>query len=289
MSNLGLILVPVDYSACADDALRLAGGFARAFQARFLVLHLLPWRVEGFLQSPPLDWIATEKPRLAEHVRAVLERGATPPVFEIAVEWGSPHADLVPFAIDRKADMIVMGTHGRTGITHVLLGSVAEKTVRLAPCPVVTVREGAAADRALDRLAAEPPHRLDVRPGEVDHLVVRTPVTVTPTDLLSTAHDRMVEHRIRHLGVVEGDRLVGILSDRDIVAHLGHLQHTRVNAAMTPNPTTIAPDVAIETAARLMIEQGVRALPVVDGERIVGVLSATDILEEYVRAARRAA
>ena len=56
---------------------------------------------------------------------------------------------------------------------------------------------------------------------------------------------------------------------------------------MTPDPITVASDVTVDAAARLMIERNVRALPVVDGDRVIGIISATDILEDYVRASRR--
>ena len=58
----------------------------------------------------------------------------------VEIAAGHPAEAIVRVAQERKADLIVMGTHGRTGLQHVLLGSVAEKVVRLAPCPVLTVR-----------------------------------------------------------------------------------------------------------------------------------------------------
>jgi nucleotide-binding universal stress UspA family protein/CBS domain-containing protein len=294
MSTIGRILVPTDYSACADDALRVAARLARALQARLIVLHLLPSALDMLAEFPLMpmaDDVSHEREttRLQAHVETVLAPEGALPQYEAIAEWGLPSVDLVPCAIEHCADLIVMGTHGRTGLRHVVLGSVAEKTVRLAPCPVLTVRAGTAADRALDRITPAPAHEPVVRRHLVDRLVARPPVTVDPGDLLSTARDRMMRERIRHLVVVDRGRVVGMLSDRDVAAHLGHLEHTRVNAAMSPNPTTIGPDVPVETAARLMIDRRVRALPVVDGAHIVGMVSATDILEEYIRAARRAA
>lgn len=120
-------------------------------------------------------------------------------------------------------------------------------------------------------------------------MMTRHPVTVTPDDVLRVARDRMVEAAVRHLPVVEGERLVGIVSDRDLPAHIGYLEHTRVSAAMTQDPVTVASNVRVEAAAHVMIERHVRALPVVDGERLIGIISVSDILEDYIRAARRAA
>lgn len=294
MSAFSRILVPIDYSPCADDALRMAAGLARTFQARLIVLHLLPSALDMLAEFPlvplPDEYeMAREASRLKTHVDAVLAPEDRPTQCETVAHWGLPNLDLAPYAVECAADLIVMGTHGRTGLKHVLLGSVAEKTVRLAPCPVLTVCAGAAADRSLGRQTADTAHKPVVRRHVVDRLVGRIPVTVEAGDLLSTARQRMVSERIRHLAVVEDGSLVGILSDRDLAAHVGHLGQTRVNAVMTAHPTTIAPDAPVEDAARLMIERRVRALPVVDGARIVGMLSTTDILEEYVRAARHAA
>ncbi len=287
MANFARILVPMDYSECSDEALRLAAGLARAFKSRLLVLHLLPIQLAGLFgdfPAPAADAmrLATETEHLQAHVGAMLGSDGTPRGLELEVVWGSPHLDVVPYAIERGVDLIVLGTHGRTGIKHALLGSVAERTIRSAPCPVLTVRAGALG--AVD--APAPPRKRPSRVGEVTHMMTRLPVTVTPNDVLSVARERMASAEVRHLPVVDGNRLVGILSDRDLPAHVGHLERTRVNAAMTPNPVTVASDAPVADAARLMIERKVRALPVVDGERVTGIISATDILEDYVRAAR---
>ena len=290
MRQIKQILVPFDYSPCAEDALRLAGTLARGTGARLLVLHLLPLPMYSYadlIVSLDRDWIASETTRLRSHVEGVLAVDGQPPAFEAEVQWGSAHLDIVQFAAERRSDLIVMGTHGRTGLKHVLLGSVAERTVRLAPCPVLTVRGGVHARTGVDASAVGAPA---VRRGPVDRLAAPSPITVLPSDLLSTARDRMACEHVRHVAVVEGDgHLVGILSDRDLMRHVGHFDHTKVDAVMTKHPRTIAPDAATDTAARLMVDQRIRALPVVDGERLVGMLTATDILEDYVRAARRAA
>jgi nucleotide-binding universal stress UspA family protein len=295
MRTLEQILVPVDYSDTSDGALVMASELARAFHGRLLILHLLPFDVYGATELPMvLPGQATvgdefrleeENARLERHARKVLEASGRPaPAFEVAVDWGSPYHQIVEYAIERRVDLIVMGTHGRRGIRHALLGSVAEKTVRLAPCPVLTVRPHAAESLTLPEARAD--RREPHASGGVGRLMCKAPVTVGPDDMLSDAHARMVHAGVRHLPVVEGTRLVGILSDRDLPAHVGQLARTRVHVAMTPNPATVAPDVSVEIAARLMLDRGVRALPVVEGERVIGVLSASDILEDYVRAAR---
>ena len=282
------VLVPIDYSEPSNAALQMAARLVHAFQGRLLVLHLMPLEIFGLVDRPFFgdgQHLAEESERLRRHVREVLADVDPLPAFEAEATWGSPYLQIVQMAIDRRVDLIVMGTHGRTGLKHVLLGSVAEKTVRLAPCPVLTVRAapGRAADAASARRDGE---ERPTRPVTVGTMMHASPLAIEPDATLATAHTRMTEGGVRHLPVVEGGKLVGILSERDLPAHAGRFELTSVRQAMTPDPISVSREVSVEAAACLMLERRVRALPVVDGERIVGMLSETDILEDYVRAAR---
>ncbi len=121
-------------------ALRLAAELGRAFDGRLLIVHILPIEMPSmFVEFPTPASDATlidiARDRFARHVAEVLGEGP-PPAYEVEVRWGIARLDIVPYAIERRADVIVIGTHGRTGITHVLLGSVAERVVRTAACPV---------------------------------------------------------------------------------------------------------------------------------------------------------
>jgi nucleotide-binding universal stress UspA family protein/CBS domain-containing protein len=294
MTTFTNILVPLDYEAPADAALRVAGDLARAAKGRLLVTHALPLPIYTMTEYPiaPVDgaWIHEETERLQKHVRAVLERDGEVPAFEVDVRVDTAVLRILQLAAERRVDVIVMGTHGRSGLKHLLLGSVASKVARLAPCPVLTVP--ARRQQHVGSLAAEA-HAARTHaptttpgPGEVGELMRSTPITIGPDAMLEEARAKMAQHRIRHLPVVEHGKLVGILSSVDIGPHVGQLGRTKVNAAMTSDPTTVGTGVDAATAARLMLERRVRALPVVDGERVVGVISASDILEEYARAAR---
>jgi len=295
MTTFAHILVPIDYEAPADAALRVAGRLARAAKGRLLVAHTLPLPVYTTTEFPisPIDgqWIAEESERLRAHARTVLEADGEVPAFEVDVVVDTTVLRIIQLAAERRVDLIVMGTHGRTGFKHLLLGSVTEKVVRLAPCPVLTVRAGRAPH--LGMLAAEA-HGAKAKasarvagPGEVGDLMRRSPVTIGPDAMLEEARLLMARHRIRHLPVVDDGKLVGMLSPSDIGPHVGQLGRTKVNAAMTADPVSVGTGVDAATAANLMLERGVRALPVVEGETVVGVLSASDIVEEYARAARR--
>lgn len=282
------ILVPFDYSAPAEAALIFAADLARTYRSRLLIVHFIEIEVHTLGDYPIIkgDPITEETERLRKHVQRVLEDAGESPAHEVEVAWGSPFLRIVETAIEHKADLIIMGTHGRSGIKHILLGSVAERTVRLAPCPVLIVRGpvGLPDEALVD--AGPSAVSSGTRHGEVGGMMSQSPVTIDPNDSLEAARDRMATAKIRHLPVVEAGRLVGILSDIDLPAYRSQFAHTRVHVAMTPDPITIAPDATVDSAARLMLERRVRALPVVKDEQLIGILSATDILEDYVRVSR---
>ena len=120
--------------------------------------------------------------------------------------------------------------------------------------------------------------------------------TVTPETTLAEALRLTGQRGIRHLPVLDGDRLVGILSDRDLKrtmassapeleAHeLTLPRRLRVEDAMTRTVITIGPAFPIETAASLMVREKIGALPVTDGDRLIGLVTETDVLRLFVRA-----
>jgi len=285
------ILVPVDYSDPSDAAVHAAARLARAAQGRLLVAHMLP-PVYTMAEFPILpvdaDWIAEERIRLETHVRELLESDGNVPSFGVEVMVDTPFLGIVRLAAERKVDLIVLGTHGRSGLKRLALGSVAERVVRFAPCPVLTVHGPVAVRRATGATpAAEPARPTIVRPGEVGELMYRSPITIEASATLAQARGLMAAHKVRHLPVVDGGKLVGMLSDADLGPYVGYLGNTKVNAAMTPNPIAVAPNADAAVAASLMLERKVRALPITDGEAVVGVISVSDVLEDYIRAARR--
>jgi CBS domain-containing protein len=104
--------------------------------------------------------------------------------------------------------------------------------------------------------------------------------TICSHDTLQTAANVMERGGFRRVPVVDGGKLVGILSDRDIRAHSRYL--TRVTAAMTPDPKTVTPEMSVEDAARLMIKHKIGGLPVVEGGKLVGIITATDVLKAFL-------
>lgn len=137
--NAKTILVPIDFSAGSDAALELATSLARDSGAKLLIT---------FVQVPPMpvgggEFIYTVPEPPTEEMRARLLK-VLPKDPKITVEHrllsGDPADSVVKLAEDEKVDFIVMGTHGRRGLTRILMGSVAELVVRWAKCPVVTVK-----------------------------------------------------------------------------------------------------------------------------------------------------
>jgi nucleotide-binding universal stress UspA family protein len=137
-------LVPTDFSAFADQALDYAIRLARTFNARLTLLHIIqPVPMAGVDMGVALP--ETYLLELEEAVQGSMEAAlarvtAAGLTGERVVLYGVPFQEIVETAKARQVDIIVMGTHGRTGLMHVLLGSVAEKVVRLAPCSVLVVR-----------------------------------------------------------------------------------------------------------------------------------------------------
>jgi CBS domain-containing protein len=104
------------------------------------------------------------------------------------------------------------------------------------------------------------------------------PTCVRPDDTLAAAKKLMDAGRFRRLPVVESDKLIGIITERDIRQHWGYLDATKVNAAMTPDPLTVTPRDTAENAARLMLQHKIGGLPVVDNRKVVGILSTSDLI-----------
>ncbi|HEY2386537.1 MAG TPA: CBS domain-containing protein [Candidatus Binatia bacterium] len=105
--------------------------------------------------------------------------------------------------------------------------------------------------------------------------------TAHPEDTVAAVREVFRRRRIRQLPVMAAGRLIGVVTDRDVRSAASDT--TTVDAVMTPNPTTIAPATLIEQAATVMRERKIGALPVVEGETLVGIVSESDLLEALTR------
>ena len=144
MINLKKILCPIDHSDGSKEALKYAVSFAMKNEAKLYLLHVID--IRSFDES--IDTMATQIPNdetikqlktkllecIPEEIRSDMQ-------IEALVVQGVPFAEIISIAKGNNVDMIVMGTHGRTGLAHIMIGSVSEKVVRKAHCPVLTVRQ----------------------------------------------------------------------------------------------------------------------------------------------------
>ena len=134
------IIFPTDFSHCGDAALNMATSLARDSGAKLLIVHV---------EEPPVAYAGGEMyygvpdPASEDLLRMLKE--VLPPDPDVEYEHrlinGDPSTAIATLAEEEGADMIVMGTHGRTGLTRLLMGSVAEAVVRRAPCPVLTYKQ----------------------------------------------------------------------------------------------------------------------------------------------------
>jgi len=148
MLNLKKILYPTDFSEYSLAALPYAVSLARQNDAELYCLHVVEMPQEEYLTSEymvPLEVPHVPEDKIIRTARARMERFAAENLFEIAkvtsrVLVGVPFVEIIRYAREQSIDLIVIGTHGHSALAAMLLGTVAEKVVRKAPCPVLTVR-----------------------------------------------------------------------------------------------------------------------------------------------------
>ena len=147
------ILVPTDFSETSDVALKYGIGLAQTFGARLYLLHVPGETGVNFEANFPM--VQFENATRERLETLVTEEEAKKLRTEYALRLGAPADQIVRYAAGRDIDLIVMGTHGRGGVSHMLMGSVAEKVVRAAPCPVLTVRHPERAFMTAEEAIAE--------------------------------------------------------------------------------------------------------------------------------------
>lgn len=147
MIEIRTILAPTDFSHHAASAVRYACGLAEKFGSTLHLLHVLseaiPAGPDPMLTAVlPPDYYQQSEAAAREAIGQVLDPAwGRPAAVETAVRWGAPVDSVIDYATLKQIDLIVIATHGRTGLSHVLMGSVAERIVREAPCPVLTIRD----------------------------------------------------------------------------------------------------------------------------------------------------
>jgi universal stress protein A len=147
LTQIKKLLVPVDFSEPSQKAVKYAERFAEQFGASVTLVHVIEpvWYPHDWDYMPLVNMQAARDAQTKQTRRQLLSL-AEKTVDEIvpvtvAVRSGSPWNEIAALAKEEQSDLIIIGTHGRTGLGHMFIGSTAERVVRHAPCPVLVVRE----------------------------------------------------------------------------------------------------------------------------------------------------
>jgi len=147
--NSGPILVAIDFSADSEAALLWASNYTKCIQSHLIILHVVhdPAAAPGFYHTKDSDWskpMASVASQMAEDFMEKMfeKHPSLSPIHDASVEFiqGLPPGRIVEFAEKEKAQLIVVGSRGRSGLSYILLGSVAERVAQLAKVPVVIVK-----------------------------------------------------------------------------------------------------------------------------------------------------
>jgi acetoin utilization protein AcuB len=258
------ILCPIDLDGSAPCALELAARTARALGSEVHVLHVVSMQLPAEGAPVLVEAYRAHAEMARTSVAELVERYLVDVPRQAQVEVGEPGSGIVAAAKQLPADLVVMATHGRRGLSRFFLGSVAESVMRGVTCPVLTAKY------------------LPAERVTVAHWMTAQPYSITPEEPLTAACAQMQRHNIRALPVVEGGKLVGIVSDRDVRTHLSYLESTTVRQAMSTPPLTVTPGMSIVEVARILRERKVGDLPVLQDDRLVGMISTSDLLAALV-------
>jgi len=147
MLRINNILVATDFSECSESALTYGRALAHRFSARLHVLHTVEIMppdlvgIGGFVSAVPQLQADLEKGAREQLERALTDEDRrTLAAVTVLTTGDTPAQAIEDYASKSEIDLIVIGTHGRRGLSHIVMGSVAEKVVRTSPCPVLTVR-----------------------------------------------------------------------------------------------------------------------------------------------------
>jgi len=146
MIRLAKLLVPTDFSEDSEQAARYAVELAKRFQAEIHCIHVVDIPADllstsdYYMTGPSKQFIDQIREESKKNLEAFAEKNLEGVGVRTAFLEGSPFVEIIRYAHNQEIDLVVIATHGRTGLRHVLFGSVAEKVVRKAPCPVLVVK-----------------------------------------------------------------------------------------------------------------------------------------------------
>ena len=140
------ILVPIDFSDYSKNALKYAVDFAKFFKAKIFLIYVIEPIIypadfsigQVTIPTPDVDMHSRAQSELESLAKSFQESSVE---VETIIKSGKPFVEINEIAAEKNIDLIIIATHGHTGVEHLLFGSTAEKVVRKAPCPVLTLRE----------------------------------------------------------------------------------------------------------------------------------------------------
>ncbi len=144
--DISKVLVPIDFSDYSKSALKYAVSFVKHFKAQLILVYVVepviypPDFSMGQIAIPSVD-LDMDK-RAMEELNKLAEQEIPPEIkVKSIVKTGKPFLEIIETAGEQNVDLVIIATHGHTGMEHILFGSTAEKVIRKAPCPVLTLRE----------------------------------------------------------------------------------------------------------------------------------------------------
>ncbi|NJD22015.1 MAG: universal stress protein [Melioribacter sp.] len=146
MEQIKKILVPIDFSDYSKNALKYATQFAKQFNAKIYLIYVVEPMIypadfsmgQVAIPSTDIDLHSRAEEELKKLSKDIVNGNSR---VEILIKTGKPFVEIIEAASANDIDLIIIATHGHTGVEHLLFGSTAEKVVRKAPCPVLTLRE----------------------------------------------------------------------------------------------------------------------------------------------------
>jgi|SRR6202050_1030537 nucleotide-binding universal stress UspA family protein/CBS domain-containing protein len=265
------IMCPIDFDDSSLEAVDAAAHIARQNDGTLILVHILPMIIEPTGLPVYGDLYKVQEETARQQLADIIKTRLSGIKCETSLHSGEPAQTILNIQRKLVPDLLVMATHGRKGFSHFFLGSVAELVLRGASCPVLTVR-GARQDK-----------------NTVAGWMTLNPVTASPKDKMSAVHAKMLDGDFRCIPVVDRGKLVGIVTDREVHQHLADEKQIEVRAAMPEDIgetlTTVTSATSLKEAARLMRELKLEALPVVDEEKLVGVITTSDILRAFAETA----
>jgi nucleotide-binding universal stress UspA family protein/predicted transcriptional regulator len=258
------ILLPIEFDHTGPAVLEAATRIANETGGTLFLVHVVPMVIAPTGLPNYVDIYKEQEQVARKKLESMLEHRNPQLRYEMMTRTGDPAREIIAVERQIAADLIVLATHGRKGFKRVLLGSVAEAVLRDATCPVLTVQH-----------QDEDAHR-------VSKWMTRQPVTALAAEKLDGVRAKMRAGGFRTMPVLSDGKLVGIISDRDLRRHEGYLDHTEVRLAMTVEVITVGPATPIHDAAKLLLHHKIGALPVMEGGRLVGILSSSDVMRAFL-------